>query len=99
MRRLVLLALAAAAAAQERPVVQILSDHVKALGAAAKVKTLVARTEKGRACFRLGEAFRLDLPEGWSEWFGPEGAFLYGRTFERFRPNQPTTFGSYYCLK
>lgn len=99
MRRLVLLLLVTGAVAQERTKEQILSDHAKALGAAEDVKTLVAVTERGRASFRLPDTLRLDLPDGWSEWFGPDGAFVHGRVFERLRPDQPTTRGSYYVLK
>ncbi len=100
MRRALLLALAAAASAEGRPVERILADHARALGAAEQVRTLVAVTDTGRACFRLPGTCRRDLGDEWTEWFSADGAFVRRRgVFERFRPNQRTTRGGYYLMK
>lgn len=99
MRRLLLLALVGAAAAQGRTAQQILLDHARALGAAEGVKTLAATGDLGRASFLLPATCRREL-KGREEWFGPDGAFVRERGFyERFRPNQRTTRGAYYCMK
>jgi uncharacterized protein YjiK len=106
VRRLVLLALAAAAAAQGtgRTVEQVLADHVGALGAVDRVRTLVAYSDADpvrgiTTYYRLPDRCRRDLAEGWREYFGPEGAFVARGLFERYRPNQLTTRGSYFLLK
>lgn len=99
MRRLLLLALVGAAAAETRTAQQILLDHARALGAAEGAKTLVATGDHGRTSFLLPATCRRDLA-GRDEWFGPDGAFVRERAFyERFRPNQRTTRGAYYCMK
>jgi hypothetical protein len=100
VRRLLLLALVGAAAAQGRTAEQILADHVRALGAAADAKTLVAIGDEGRTTFLLPGTCRREGADGRVEWFGPDGAFVRRKGFfERMRPNQRTTRGAYYFMK
>lgn len=101
MRRLVLLALITAAAGQGRTVDRILTDHIRALGAADKVTSLKAVSDAGPSWFRLPSTCRRDLAGGrQQEWFGEEGAYIRREgIYERFRPNQGTTRGTYFYMK
>ena len=108
----VLLLLCAPGVAQEkkRSVAEVLNDHAVALGRAAGVKTLRATGRAGaakgiRTKWRLADGLCVrDFPTGraqleWKEYFGSDGAFISRGLFERFRPNQITTRGTYYMLK
>ncbi|MGQ0613334.1 MAG: FG-GAP-like repeat-containing protein [Planctomycetaceae bacterium] len=110
LRRLLLLALLTAPAlpGEGRAVDEILSDHQLALGAAASLKTLAARStvrfgngpeaKEVETLWRLpGEAVRR-FPGGRSEYASGEGMFVAQGFLERFRVNQSTTRGGAYLL-
>ncbi len=109
--RLLILAILAAPAlpGEGRAVDQILSDHQVALGDAASIQTLAARStvrfgngpeaKQVETWWRLPSESVRRFPGGRAEYASAEGMFVGHGFLERFRKNQHTTRGGAYLLE
>jgi uncharacterized protein YjiK len=108
-RPVLLLALALApATAAERDARAVLADHLRALGAADRVRALSARgtlqpaqgerVENVVSRWRLPGEFRREFPFGRTDYVSARGVFVERGTIERYRPEQRKLRGGYYLL-